>query len=648
MTISRYRRLQALIGIHSFWLLCSLCLLARLCIAAEPTVYNDQTKITYQGKLKDSVEHFQNIKFAQDTSGSRRFAAPEPFLPPANTVVDATNPGPACPQLTSALPPFFSEVDRISEDCLNLYIARPAGLDITLKNDLPVVVWIHGGGVVKGSAYDGHTVPEKMLGLAQTDGKSVIYVAINYRLTIFGFPRSKTLKDNKSLNLGMRDQRMGLQWVKDNIRAFGGDPERITVYGLSAGGTFTSLQQMAFGGKEGAPFQQAWMMSGPPGTAINTTSDATEIHTRAVAELVGCQTDSDAEMVACLREVPMQKLLDSTMQYSATVHPPTGLFTFIPSIDDDFLPDQPSKLFRNGRFVKGINSVFGWTQDDGALNAGPGHSIRSEEDMMTPIKNFAHALTPEHYARLFSLYPAADFEEDVRNYEARKGQDDPDISVHFFRVSRILRDLLFTCSSIDFGHHIIKYSPPDFDGVRLYDLNQSVLGPLWKGAGMPYIGVSHGSDTNYIFNGVFPEGEMTQEDTRLSQEFTRNFINFAHTGNPTPEETSIEWPPAYKFVNIDRDTGSEPSGFNLLIVGGPLGTQSVSVPSSLDSTQQESLDRDDDESGYVGKIQEVLADFVGYGKMDPAATSSLQRNIEDQKLLQRCTFINSLSKVLGN
>ncbi|KAL9094760.1 MAG: hypothetical protein Q9165_003031 [Trypethelium subeluteriae] len=634
--------------IHSSWLLSTLFLLARLYLAAEPTVYNDQTKITYQGKLKDSVEHFRNIKFAQDTSGARRFAAPEPFLPSADTVVDATDSGPACPQLTNALPPFFSEVDRISEDCLNLYIARPAGLDISSDTNLPVVVWLHGGGVIKGSAYDGHTVPEKMLDLARTDEKPVIYVAINYRLTIFGFPRSKTLKENKSLNLGMRDQRMGLQWVKDNIRAFGGDTERITVFGLSAGGTFASLQQMAFGGKEGAPFQQAWMMSGPPGTAINTTSDVTELHTRAVAEIVGCQTDPDTEMIACLREVPMQKLLDAAMQYSAAVHPPNGLFTFIPSIDEDFLPDQPSRLFPNGRFVKGINSVFSWAQDDGALNVGPGHLIKSEEDMITPIKNFAHVLTSDHYSKIFSLYPAVDFEEDVSFYQARKAQDDHDISVHYFRVSRILRDLLFTCSSFDFGHHIIKFSLPDFDGVRLYDLNQSVLGPLWKGAGMAYIGVSHGSDTNYIFNGIFPEGEMTAEDTRLSQEFTRKFIKFAHTGNPTPGENSIEWPAAYKSVNIARETESEPSGFNLLIVGGPLGTQSVSVPSSLDAAQQGSLDRDYGESSLVGKMQEVLADFVGYGKMDHAAPTSLQRNIEHQKLLQQCTFINSLSEVLGN
>lgn len=119
------------------------------------------------------------------------------------------------------------------------------------------------------------------------------HVALNYRLTIFGFARLPILKDQKSLNVGMRDQRAGFQWVKDNIAAFGGDPEKITSFGLSAGGTFTSLHLMTFGGEQGVPFTQAWSMSGPPGTALNMTSDATEIHTRSVAEAAGCSVGKD-------------------------------------------------------------------------------------------------------------------------------------------------------------------------------------------------------------------------------------------------------------------------------------------------------------------------------------------------------------------
>jgi carboxylesterase type B len=90
----------------------------------------------------------------------------------------------------------------------------------------------------------------------------------------------------------------------------------------------------------------------PPGTALNMTSDVTEIHTKAVAAIAGCSSD-ESEMLQCLRELPMEQLINTAMDYSRANHPPAGLFTFIPSVDDDFLPEQQSKLVEQGKFVKG-------------------------------------------------------------------------------------------------------------------------------------------------------------------------------------------------------------------------------------------------------------------------------------------------------
>lgn len=139
----------------------------------------------------------------------------------------------------------------------------------------------------------------------------------------------------------------------------------------------------------------------------------------------------------------------------------------------------------------GIPMVFGWTQDDGAMNAGPAPLFEDEEAMKVPIKNFAHALTDKDYESLFSLYPPVDFADEVKNYNARKEESDPIAPVHYFRVSRILRDMMFTCPSIDFGYEMSRQSKaldPTFSGIRLYDLNQSMLTPMFKGAGMPYMG----------------------------------------------------------------------------------------------------------------------------------------------------------------
>lgn len=319
---------------------------------AEPVVKSEKSRITYRGTAKDGVEHFQNVRYAHDTSGSRRFAPPEPYTPPPDSVVDATASGKACPQSKDAIPPFFDETPEISEDCLTLRIARPAG---TVAGDkIPVVVWIHGGAVVKGSAYDSHFDPDKLITLSASIDKPVIYVAINYRLTIFGFARLPVLKDQHSLNAGMRDQRAAFQWVQDNIAEFGGDPTRITAYGLSAGATAASLQLVGYGGERGVPFTQMWAMSGPPGTAINMTSDATEIHTLAVAEKLGCGSASGEEQLSCLRGVSMEALTKVATEYAVANHPPFGGFTFIPSVDGDFLPDRQSVLYKSGKFVKSM------------------------------------------------------------------------------------------------------------------------------------------------------------------------------------------------------------------------------------------------------------------------------------------------------
>lgn len=352
-SIIMYQTSQFLRGSPAFLIVGLLLVNTTAVASAIPKVTFSDSRVTYQGVLSDTIEHFHNVKYAADTSGPNRFAPPQPFTPPPGSIIDASLPGPACPQVKDPMPPFFSAVDEISEDCLHLHIARPSGLDLNSKSNLPVVVYNAEGGAIKGSNHDDHISPDKLLSLSVADGKPIIFVALNSRLSIFGFPRLPILKDEKSLNLGMRDQRAAFEWVRDHIQEFGGDPNRITVYGLSAGGTMISLQTMAYGGKKGVPFQQAWVLSGPPGTGLNITSNVTEYHTKMVADKVGCEGLENSEILSCLRDVPMQALIDSAMEYSVSNHPPSGLFTFIPSVDDDFIPERPSKMMREGSFVKG-------------------------------------------------------------------------------------------------------------------------------------------------------------------------------------------------------------------------------------------------------------------------------------------------------
>lgn len=288
--------------------------------------------------------------------------------------------------------------------------------------------------------------------------------------------------------------------------------------------------------------------------------------------------------------------------------------------------------------------VFGWTQNDGAINAGPGDLIQAEEDMIAPIKSFAHALSEEQLSDLFKLYPPSDFQEELDKYGARKGVEDPDVSVHYFRLSRILRDLLFTCSSIEFSRQMVRQThDPDFSNARLYVLNQSVLAPIWKGAGVPYIGVSHGSDTNYIFNGVFPEGSLEDGDRELSEAVARSFINFAYTGDPNAESSSqsqaAEWPTAWTL-----DDGKSSLDLNIQVIGGPYGTGPAALSERFDESEETMTSKD---SLGSGKMQEVLMDDFKFGRMRSSADQTRERLIQQEKLPQRCAYINSLSETLG-
>lgn len=158
-----------------------LTLLTNFSVTAAPIVTNPTTQISYHGTQVTDVEHFQNIFYAQDTSGSHRFTPPAPYLPHPGTIVDAMNAGAWCPQAEGGPPlPFTSPVDNISENCLSLRIARPTGTIASAK--LPVIVYLHGGGDALGSASDQLYTPDGMVSLSKANGQSIIYVGINYRL----------------------------------------------------------------------------------------------------------------------------------------------------------------------------------------------------------------------------------------------------------------------------------------------------------------------------------------------------------------------------------------------------------------------------------------------------------------------------------
>lgn len=143
-------------------------------------VYDPAHDLGYLGTEAGGVEHFRNIFYGMDTSGHNRFKPPVPYMPAPGSKIDATEYGAWCPQGLGEVLPFTSKVVNVSENCLSLQIARPAGTKPDAK--LPVLVWIHGGGNMLGSGAEMLYRPDGLVLQSVADQQPVIWVAINYRL----------------------------------------------------------------------------------------------------------------------------------------------------------------------------------------------------------------------------------------------------------------------------------------------------------------------------------------------------------------------------------------------------------------------------------------------------------------------------------
>lgn len=527
--------------------------------------------VTYRGIERDGIQHFYGIPYGQDTSGENRFKPPRLYVPNPGSVIDATKPGVACPQPLGVTSPPLGQgnVTEVSEDCLNLNIVRPRLNDTDRYGKLPVMVWIHGGefngtGAVEivadertGSFWWGSNMEPtfKPDGLVQQSAEGdtpVIHVAMNYRLGFFGFAQSDSLKREGSENAGLRDQRLAIEWVRDNIGVFGGDPENITIFGQSSGGLAIGMHILAYGGTKPLPFQRgiAESQSLEPGITGNFTRDAMS----ALADHVGCNaTDLQApETIACLRGMDTESLLNASITtYASDISHNVGDI-WLPVVDGDFLPAAPSQLIDEGRFG---NATFttGWTQDD--LNFYTDISIASANDSYNFIRSYLPALPEPSLETLLGLYPVAEF----------KPPTGTNLTAEFYRAARIFRDILMVCPSIHLGAAMHKtYAGPVFH----YDFNQTILDPILEHlTNVSHLGVVHTSEFAYVFgtwqayNNSGNPLNPTTSDYALQERASRSWSSFATFGHPTiaGDVTVQGWLDAY----------STPNQTHVMTIGGP-------------------------------------------------------------------------------
>ncbi|KAK6063899.1 chlorogenic acid esterase precursor [Seiridium cupressi] len=315
------------------------------------------------------TRQFRAIPFAEPPVSSRRWLPPQKLSSPPSEHHYATRFPPSCPQFVTAVNSFWnSELTKgnliyngnqndssglvgeaTSEDCLYLAVWTPAAEASRPSAGLPVLFFITGGGLVIG----GIDIPWQMPTSWVERSQSHIIVTINYRLNIFGFPNAQGL-GNGEQNLGILDQRAALEWVRDNIAAFGGDPNRITQWGRSAGSVSADAHAYAF--PEDPIAQAYWLQSGTIITA-NPPQDPTHSNFSFVARNVGCESpagdDEDENGTAeldCMRRVPFAMIENFIGQYGDRGETPALSFNLIR--DDVIVFNDYEALSEAGKFAR--------------------------------------------------------------------------------------------------------------------------------------------------------------------------------------------------------------------------------------------------------------------------------------------------------
>ncbi|KAL3440252.1 Alpha/Beta hydrolase protein [Aspergillus insuetus] len=523
------------------------------------------TAVRYIGATANKVESFLNIRFGEDTSGANRFAPPKPYTYAVGTVVDASRGGAACPQPKQAVAsmPLFDNVTKMSEDCLTLRIDRPVNTSASAK--LPVLVWIYGGGDSFGQIYDSAYDPTGLvLGAAEKDFP-VIYVAMNYRVGVFGFAASPALNATDSLNVGLLDQRLAIEWVRDHIAAFGGDPDNVTIFGESDGATGVGLQITAYGGKGGdAPFRRAIMQSGSPMADPGTASNKSAEHTSQLTKITNCTASTPEAELKCLRNIPMKTLNSLAVEYERQVGGEDGMDVFIPISPSTFIPDSPSKLVATGQFSRNIDIISGWNEDDGSFSIPT--TIATDKDLALFVKYEYALFSTEDIERVLALYPASAFSSRVASLPAVNKNN---ITEHYFRASQIKRDAEFSCASLYLAQMNHKYSTYETRNY-LFALNQTLFRDMYAAVNMSYLGVSHFSDIPYVFNQAQGYGEYASaKDLALSAEVSGSWAAFAALGQPSHGPGTVPgWESAFENGN-----------YQLQVIGGSYNGTRITGPS---------------------------------------------------------------------
>ncbi|GFN92340.1 carboxylic ester hydrolase [Plakobranchus ocellatus] len=487
------------------------------------------------GAGESAVEIFYGIPFAQPPVGNRRFRPPLPAQSWGSTTLDGTIKPKACWQEIDTSYKQFSGVDMWNpnterdEDCLYLNVWRPEGSqnsyqgsgdgDDSDSSHKTIMVWIFGGGFTSGSAVlDVYEASQ----LAVREG--VIVISIAYRLGPFGF----LYLGNGEVpgNVGLLDQAMALQWIRDNAINLGGSPDDITIFGESAGAASVGLHLLSPMSRH--LFKNAIMQSTTP-LAEWAVMDRAKATSRALelSRKLSCLNDTETDatdidtsaLLACLQG--KNPALISSEQWNITGMKSFDV-TFAPVVDGNFLIAEPAEMINNGD-IKITNVIVGVTKDEGIYFDLYAFNIQL---------NCSGELTEQHFDEIMLAIADNDVsfkEQLIATYTEEEGDSPMDI------VDAASGDAWFKCSVVNFAQ---KYAQLGGQ-VYKYSFEENLSSNPWP----DWMGVPHGYEIEAVFGiPLAPGSNNTSAEKDLSSQVMKMWANFAKTGSPSGNDEDIAWP----------------------------------------------------------------------------------------------------------
>ncbi|GFF30012.1 lipase 4 [Aspergillus lentulus] len=339
-----------------------------------------------------SQNAFLGVPFAQPPVNDLRLRHPVPYNK-RYTAYPATTQPANCPGYAG----FEVGIGPLSEDCLYLNVIVPD--TASPQESLPVLVWIYGGGFTAGGVADPRYNMSYIVQQSAAIGKPIIGVSINYRVAGWGFLASREVLAAGAANIGLYDQRLALRWIRENIAAFGGDAEKVAIWGESAGAFSVGYHLVGFDGENEGLFRAAIMDSGTMlGPALQdkeliVAEDGFQAMYDNVTETVGCKGAEDT--LACLRTVPYEVLFEAFKPQIYT-----------PVIDGEFITRKPSQTLALGK-VADVAVLAGANTDEGTASFwGPRGTLNTTVDVAAYIRTLnGGGLSDEDVEELLALYP---------------------------------------------------------------------------------------------------------------------------------------------------------------------------------------------------------------------------------------------------